>query len=629
VGQVTQLTGSARHLDAPAVVQESGPFVVRFEGLPGDEVYLLAGNGTGFERANRYNGTLLLEQPLLAGTRSTSGGTTSFADLPLENSVLYLGTIPAGGVLNAPVMALGLPFGVATQGAQVQGALRDSMGNSWMTDSLRLDVIECASLGVDCNENGIPDSCDISDGVSLDCNGNGMPDECEWDCDLNGVPDDCDIAAGTSLDLNGNSIPDECEGALRLHVDVDALAGGNGHSWGSALNDLQEALNLHRLHPLEVRDIWVAEGVYYPTSGLDVEASFRPGAGAIIYGGFTGTETSLSQRNLELHPTVLSGDLLGNDAFPSGMSDNTAHVVVVDETTPNVLMDGLAIRGGNATNAQISYIAGGGLLLRGASGFLVSRCEIYENKASTGGGMAIYRSAVGAFPVGDVVNCTIRRNRAVGTTFVLTRSGGGVLLNDAGSVRLINCAILDNHAAGYGGAIAEMPINSVGTDNVQILACTIVGNSSANGAGGIHLFEGGPGVTAVQGTIIWNNSGVGSTSNQQIKTSGLNISVRLSCVQGGVWAGTGNINSDPMFVNELARDLRLAAGSACIDSSRNGLLPGEDPSDLDQDGDLLEELPLDLGGNPRRMDDPAAPDTGSGVAPIIDMGAHERDPINP
>jgi uncharacterized Ntn-hydrolase superfamily protein len=33
----------------------------------------------------------------------------------------------------------------------------------------------------------------------------------DGDCNDNGVPDDCDIAAGTSLDLDGDGVPDECE----------------------------------------------------------------------------------------------------------------------------------------------------------------------------------------------------------------------------------------------------------------------------------------------------------------------------------------------------------------------------------------------------------------------------------
>lgn len=50
----------------------------------------------------------------------------------------------------------------------------------------------------DCNNNGIPDACDILGGVSEDCN-------------FNGVPDECDIDEGVSEDCNNNGIPDACE----------------------------------------------------------------------------------------------------------------------------------------------------------------------------------------------------------------------------------------------------------------------------------------------------------------------------------------------------------------------------------------------------------------------------------
>jgi hypothetical protein len=74
---------------------------------------------------------------------------------------------------------------------------------------------ECMDCGTDCNENGIPDGCDIADGSSPDCNQNGRPDECETqeDCNGNGSQDICDIASGSSLDCNGNGTPDECEGS--------------------------------------------------------------------------------------------------------------------------------------------------------------------------------------------------------------------------------------------------------------------------------------------------------------------------------------------------------------------------------------------------------------------------------
>ena len=50
---------------------------------------------------------------------------------------------------------------------------------------------------------------------------------------------------------------------------------------------------------------------------------------------------------------------------------------------------------------------------------------------------------------------------------------------------------------------------------------------------------------------------------------------------------------------------------------------GKDLLDLDGDGDVLESLPLDVGGRARQQDNAAVPDTGSGEAPIVDMGAYE------
>jgi len=74
----------------------------------------------------------------------------------------------------------------------------------------------------DCNENGIPDECDIAAGTSDDCNGNGLPDECEIDAaalvDCSVTPPPCRAGPFFCLadcldDLNGNGIADCCEEA--------------------------------------------------------------------------------------------------------------------------------------------------------------------------------------------------------------------------------------------------------------------------------------------------------------------------------------------------------------------------------------------------------------------------------
>ena len=77
------------------------------------------------------------------------------------------------------------------------------------------DFCDLAQGALDCNNNNVLDECEIADGSSPDCNGNNIPDECEYsaaaDCNSNGVLDECDILIGISQDCNINTVPDECE----------------------------------------------------------------------------------------------------------------------------------------------------------------------------------------------------------------------------------------------------------------------------------------------------------------------------------------------------------------------------------------------------------------------------------
>jgi hypothetical protein len=86
---------------------------------------------------------------------------------------------------------------------------KDALDNTWQA----VDEITVGYPTItDCNNNGVDDTCDITNGTSFDDNDNGIPDECEFpDCNGNGIDDGQDIADGTSDDCNMNGTPDECE----------------------------------------------------------------------------------------------------------------------------------------------------------------------------------------------------------------------------------------------------------------------------------------------------------------------------------------------------------------------------------------------------------------------------------
>ena len=90
-----------------------------------------------------------------------------------------------------------------------------------------------------------------------------------------------------------------------IYVDSSAVAGGNGSSWATAYNDLQIALDSAQFGD----SIWVATGTYKPSKKaadtnsigevtIDKDMAFVLKAGVSIFGGFSGVETSLNQREI-------------------------------------------------------------------------------------------------------------------------------------------------------------------------------------------------------------------------------------------------------------------------------------------------------------------------------------------
>lgn len=197
------------------------------------------------------------------------------------------------------------------------------------------------------------------------------------------------------------------------------------------------------------------------------------------------------------------------------------------------------------------------------------------------------------------------------------------------------------NAAGGAIVLREQPINPFPDQRgssefifpirFDIGGCTIAQNFAPIGAGVAHIAkipDGGPAlellsVMRVSGSILWGNRALkdGVESVQLLLDFPLDR-VDRSCVEGlDLLPGTGSIGDDPLFVNEFGpdglrgsgdEDLRLGAGSPCVDSGDASGMPGDTATDA-------------LGA-PRGVDDPSAPNTGVpgfGIA-WVDMGALER-----
>ena len=173
-----------------------------------------------------------------------------------------------------------------------------------------------------------------------------------------------------------------------------------------------------------------------------------------------------------------------------------------------------------------SAVRGGGISISRASGPSLSDLIIQENTSQyNGGGLNIDAS------VASVTGGTIRGNNCV----VDSSTGGGIMMRNA-EATLTNITLTDNTTPGWGGGIAIYNTDAVLTN------LTVSGNVGSVSGGGIGLLQNANAM--ITNSIIWDNG-----QNPLIGLEGITLTVAYSNIEGGGFAGEGNISADPLFVD--------------------------------------------------------------------------------
>ena len=285
---------------------------------------------------------------------------------------------------------------------------------------------------------------------------------------------------------------------------------------------------------------------------------------------------------------------------------------------------------------------GGGMYNPSWCAATVIDCTFIGNSAEKGGGL--YNGGTYWGPAHTIANCIFIDNHA--------DKGAGVYNCSHASATLTNCVFFENSADDRGGGLFNLTgspvvvgcvfagnsadqggaICNYHSERPVLVNCTLSHNSASATGGGVRSWKTDD--TSLTNCILWGNSDSGGIDESaQIDVRYGNMTANQSCVQGwtGVLGGEGNTGVDPHFVDADGADgvagtedddLRLGAGSPCIDAGNNLAVP-RDTADIDEDCDTLEPSPVDLDGQPRFTDDLLTPDTGIETAPIIDMGAYE------
>ncbi len=393
-------------------------------------------------------------------------------------------------------------------------------------------------------------------------------------------------------------IPANAAAGPRCYVDVNAAGANNGDAWADAYPDLQAALA-----DSHCSEIWVAAGVYQP--GSVRSDSFALADGVALYGGFAGTETSLSERNWRRNLTILSGDIDNNDTNTDGnniaestadiQGSNSYHVVIGSGADNTAVLDGFIITAGQANGLSFPDDRGGGLCNDTGSPTL-NNLVFSGNYASISGG-AIYNTD--SDPL-------ITNSMFVGN---VSGSYGGAIDNYAYSdPTLTNVVFSGNTAVGDGGALRN--INSWPT-----LVNVTFGGNTAGGDGGA-VYNGGSGTVTIKNTIMWGNT-AGSVGHSIYNDGTITVNISYSNIQdcggsGGGWNpacgsdGGDNIANNPLFVEADGADgipgtsddnLRLGFGSPSIETGTNTGCPSTDLDGLSRpvDADADATATCDMG----------------------------------
>ncbi|MGQ0628791.1 MAG: hypothetical protein ACT4PL_11910, partial [Phycisphaerales bacterium] len=475
-------------------------------------------------------------------------------------------------------------------------------------------------------------------------------------------------------------------------VFVRALAapGGDGTTWSRAFQAVQDAVTAFGSEPgRQAEEVWIAEGTYLPgPPGAPREAAslllFSP---IVIRGGFVGTESTAAQANPDLHRTVLSADLNGDDSIGAYM-DNAPRII--DVFAPGTLIDGFSFVGARAiefgsppSGALVGNSCGllrvsrcvfrenvgdfGSALFACGTGLVVSDCLFEDNggvygepdfQTVRGGAVYVFSGAVS----GVLERCVFRRNRALAGAAIAVFGAGSagqpfiirncliedhvdptctavVSAQESAPVALHNTSVIGNSIAGP--AVSEV---------TEVIGCLIAQNiSSAPGPAGF----GSPRRTTILNTTIASNTAAGGIGAGIALDSGAANSLIANSIIYGNRNFTGGSQAEqvdiavPAVVGivefssnliEAWNGLILSLGTGTTDQNPRFIDPANGDFRLGVGSPAIDSAnadPLvdgttgqfriltDLVGLPRLVDQPSVPNTGTGALDHLDRGCYE------
>lgn len=319
-------------------------------------------------------------------------------------------------------------------------------------------------------------------------------------------------------------------------------------------------------------------------------------------------------------------------------TNNTAIIfggAVLNEANADPVFTNCTFTGNTAGNSTYNAF-GGAMVNYGANPVLVD-CTFTDNLADSPLGQAIGGAIENEYSTPTLVGCQFIQNSATGlnggfggaldneddsspeidnTIFEgnTTKEAAGAVMNIGGIATYADC-VFSGNAAPAGGAMYNFT-----SADPNLINCTFAFNLAEVGGAIVNDTTSIPVIT---NSILWGDESLDAGNEIYLATTDSGATVTHSDIDGG-YAGTGNMNADPLFLrdpdpgtdeqwgtaDDYYGNLSLSANSPAIDIGDNSAVPAD--------------ITTDVVNQPRFIDIPGINDPGA----IVDLGAYERQLVS-
>ncbi|MFC4687932.1 T9SS type A sorting domain-containing protein [Epilithonimonas pallida] len=442
-----------------------------------------------------------------------------------------------------------------------------------------------------------------------------------------------------------------------VYVNAAVIGGAEtGSSWSNASKNLKQVITTANSNPA-IKEIWVGKGTYYPSTTSNRDDFFYITRNDLkVYGGFSGAEISLSERDIQGNETILSGNI----GAVNSANDNSYHIMVIDAYDTAIdnstQIDGFTFQDGNASAGSIlnNYfprytgsailiypsIANNSPLIKnnifrnnsqfqlgalaieantsGANITRVENCYFYNNYSKYAGGALDVYNHYGTAQNIEIKNCLFEANIVDNASQSGANGGIGAAVFAYGTNNvLINTSRFVNNKIGtytqYAGTYKGTAIAARSTAKVTLVnsliysddiyiplfnngaTLNIINSTVYNPDGGTILSTQTPVLNSIQNSILW----MGGNSANTIDGLGTTVTANNSIIlpkYNATLTGSDNYTTDPLFKDIAAKDFTLQTSSNGINKGNNSFYDASKYGSFDLlDKSRIEETTIDIG----------------------------------